>query len=168
MNVLEAVKKFFLDDTDKRYEGNITELPHREKTDQPPLTAFETRRTEIAESTEPIEGIFYIYDGQIIPDYYSECLIADKDSPHRKEMYHMNFYPNYMRRKFDGLSYSEKSLPRGRSFIPIKTAPIIFIDKCYAHNKEIIKQIIELYRLPQGVSISDNSEYRCPACYDKQ
>lgn len=125
----------------------------------PSLSEYETRKNEIAESTEQIEGIFYLYNNKIIPDFYSECLISDTDNPCRKQMYHLEFYPNYMRRKFSGLSYSEKSIPRGRIF-----NAIIYIDKCYAQDIEIIKQIKELYRLSEKSLIVDNPQYRCPVC----
>jgi len=62
--------------------------------EQQPLTVYENRRKEIEESGEPIEGIFYLYGGQIIPDYYSECLFSDRNNIRRTLMYHSNFFPN--------------------------------------------------------------------------
>ena len=125
----------------------------------PPLSAYEVRKQDIQDSGEQIEGIFYIYDGRIIPDYYSECLISDTHSPYRKAMYHLKFFPNYMRRKYDGLGYSEKSVSRGRIF-----RNVIYIDYCYADNTELLYTLRELYRLPPKMSVGTTEDYRCPNC----
>lgn len=145
-----------------KIEALNKEIEKKETIPQQSLTAYETRRNEIANSSEKIDGIFYIYNGQIIPDYFSECLLSDRDrnSIHRKSMFHMLFYPNYMLNKFTGLSIDSKSLPRGRA----NYGNSLLIDKCYCDNEDIIQQLKELYRLPQDASIITCRDYTCPAC----
>lgn len=163
MKFLNAIKRLFTDDVDKEsHYGAGTDIAVTP--DLPPLTAYETRKKDVEESAGPIEGIFYLHDGRIIPDYYSECLFSDKDNPCRKEMYHFHFSPNYMRRKFaDKYIPDEKFIPRGR-IAGTAGAPFIFIDKCYEQDADILRQLRELYRLPD-VKVVSNPNYRCPACY---
>lgn len=135
--------------------------------DLPPLTAYETRKKEIEESPEPIEGIFYIRDGRIIPDFYSECLFSDEDNPLRAVMYHHEFYPNYMRRRFTDLVRSdEKSIPRGRVAGTLSD-PVIYIDKCYKQDADMLNRVKKLYHLPNTVVMPHN-DYSCPDCYNKK
>ena len=129
------------------------------KKELPPLTAYETRRQEIQDSSGQIEGIFYLYDGKIIPDYYSECLLSDKENPCRDKMYHRKFYSNYMMMKYNELPYGEKSLPRGRIRLNL-----ILIDACYAEDEAILEQLRELYRLLDKMTIMTPSDYDCPNC----
>ncbi|MDL2302500.1 hypothetical protein LJC58_09120 [Lachnospiraceae bacterium OttesenSCG-928-D06] len=129
-----------------------------------PLTVYETRRPEIKEGEDSIEGIFYIYEGKLIPDFHSECLLCNSfNNPNKKDMYHMHFFPNYMCRKFTGLSrFGEKSIPRGRVHFTL-----LRIDSCYAEDKQLLTQIKELYRLPDNFRISTDQEYECSNCYGK-
>lgn len=163
LTLLEKLKKEWFEIPDKANRQYEIIEPEPEP-ERPPLTAYEVRRIEIAESTEPIEGIFYLLDGQIIPDYYSECLFSDKTNPLREAMYHTHFYPYYMMKKYDGLTLGEKSLPRGR-ISGTATSPIIYIDRCYFENRAIIIELIDLYRLPEKIDLSSHSNYLCPACY---
>lgn len=161
MNVLERIKKILYNTSggENIHESSLT-AQNAKNLDLPPVLAYETRRKEIAESIEPIDGIFYLYDDMIVPDYYSECLLSDLRNLRRNKMYHSHFYPEYMTRKFDGLSYNEKSLPRGRV-----DHCIIMIDTCYSQNTEIIKQLKGLYRLPDNFSIASTMDYCCPKCH---
>lgn len=137
------------------------------KPDLPPIIEYETRKKEIEESTEPIEGIFYIHNGCVIPDYYSECLFSDEENPVRAEMYHHRFYRNYMRRRFTELfSSNEKSIPRGR-IAGTLSDPVIYIDKCYKQNMVILNRIKELYHLTSTV-VMTNNDYSCPICHNKK
>jgi len=162
MNVLERLKKFLYNTSDGENTHEFhTAAQNDNSLDLPPLHAYETRRKEIAESIEPIDGIFYLYNDMIVPDYYSECLHSDLSNLRRNKMYHLHFYPEYMSRKFDGLYYNEKSLPRGRV-----CHSIIMIDTCYSQKTEIIKQLKGLYRLPDNFSVATSNDYCCPKCQD--
>ena len=162
MNVIEQLKKFLFDTSNEDSTHESYHMAQDAKSlNLPPLSDYETRRKEIIESTEPIDGIFYLYNGMVIPDYYSECLHSDLSNLRRNKMYHLHFYPEYMSRKFDGLYYNEKSLPRGRV-----CHSIIMIDTCYSQNTEIIKQLKGLYRLPDNFSVATSNDYCCPKCQD--
>lgn len=173
LNIIEWIKSFISDDLScgsKRtmdYEHTYMDemMAKFVKPEPPPLAEYEVRRKAIEESGEPIEGIFYLYNGQIIPDYYSECLFSDKHNLRREAMYHFNFHPDYMLRKFEGLAYGEKSLPRGR-IIVTGAGTIIYIDQCYFNDAGIISRLIELYRLNGKIEVMTHLEYRCPACHD--
>lgn len=166
MKMIDRIKKHLSKHPGKESEQDVDtsktvalHATNNEK-DLPPLSAYENRRKEIAESDEPIEGIFYLYHNTVIPDHYSECLISDKENPLRRKMYHSHFYADYMRNKFKELDYSEKSIPRGR--IQFK---MILIDKCYKENQEIIERLKELYRLPEKTTVLNNMQYRCSICW---
>lgn len=77
------------------------------KADGIKLLEYEQRRPKILASSEPVEGIFYIYRNQIIPDYKTEILESESlvfpafnDDDFHSEMYHIYFYHNYMQKKF--------------------------------------------------------------------
>lgn len=165
MKILHLLKGFFEDDSNNRNSPQAdVEIKGPEL---PPLTVYEARRKEIAESTEPIEGIFYIFDGRIIPDYYSECLMSDKDDPRREKMYHHYFHPNYMQRKFtDRYNPHEKFMPRGR-ITGNSSKPAIYIDRCYEQDEDTLRQLRELYRLPENTTVLPNANYRCRDCSNK-
>lgn len=128
----------------------------------PLLSVYEIRRKEVEESLEPVNGIFYIYNNEIIPDYNSECLVSKADSQNKKHMYHSYFYLNYMKRKFTELPDGEKSLPRGRiENIPGNT--FVFIDKCYSKDEEVLLKLRELYRIPGKITVT-SLNYNCPDC----
>jgi hypothetical protein len=162
MKFLKSIKDFF---TSFEVEGKASEekptLRHSlYQKELLPLSDYESRRQDIQESLEPVDGIFYLYHDEIVPDYYSECLSSDKKNPLRKKMYHMHFYPNYMVRKFNTLCYcGETSLPRGRV-----DETMIFIDKCFEKNETIINQLKKLYRLSGEPFILTFDEYTCPGC----
>ncbi|MCL2774563.1 MAG: hypothetical protein FWD71_14635 [Oscillospiraceae bacterium] len=167
MKFFQAIKKFFVENPDSEQQhddimiyDNII-MPECQPTTEeiPPLLAYETRKKEIAESTEPIDGVFYFYDDKIIFDFYSECLRSDRENPCRQHMYHVHFYQNYMQRKFDGLIYGENSIPRGRVYYNI-----LYIDYCYARNAEIIEQIKRTYRMTGEITVKTNNDYRCDTC----
>lgn len=109
------------------------------------LSKYEQRRQEINDSIEPIDGIFYIYNGAIIPDYYSEVLQKMQKPPGEiHDAYHHKFYNNYMIKKFACLSAAdERSIPKGRVYFGIG-----YLDKCYIKNEGIKKKVVELYQLP--------------------
>jgi len=162
MNVIGRLKKFLFDTSNEDSTHESYHVAQDAKNlNLPPLSDYETRRKEITESTEPIDGIFYLYNGMVIPDYYSECLLSDLENLRRDKMYHSHFYPEYMTRKFEGLYCDEKSLPRGRA-----EHSIIMIDTCYSQNTEIIKQLKDLYRLRDDFSVITNVDYCCPKCHD--
>lgn len=163
------LKKLFNSETDDTKEDvKVIPEPKEPLKNLPPISAFEIRRTEISNSTEPIEGIFYIYKDVLIPDYYSECVESDSllfknelnSNDRRMKMYHSDFYNNYMKIKYPELSNDENSIPRGRvNLKPVKT---LYIDKCYMDNKDILAKIIDLYRLPDSIIIF--YEYYCMQC----
>ena len=177
MKTIDLIKKFIANATsgsnirsidDEPLEPDIhmdTMIIKSMAPEQQPLTAYEIRRKEIEESSEPVEGIFYLYNGQIIPDYYSECLFSDRDNIRREAMYHFRFYPDYMKKKFDALANDEKTLPRGR-IVATGSMTTLYIDKCYFNDTDTIRKLIELYRLPGRIDVMSNTEYRCPACYN--
>lgn len=125
----------------------------------PALVEYEVRRPEVEESSESIDGIFYLYGGAIIADHYSECCAADTDNLCRKNMNHDKFYINYMRKKFDGLRMNDRSIPRGRV-----TGNMLYLDFCYIDDTETIAKIKKLYRLPDAVTLVKGKNYSCPAC----
>ena len=161
MIVLNKIKRFVLGTLDSEKNNIIAEQFEEKEFAEPltPLNVYETRKAEIENSSKQIEGIFYILDGRIIPDYYSECLKGDVDNPLRKEMYHLKFYPNYMRRKYTDLYGGADSIPRGRV-----NYNNILIDLCYINDTEIKETLIKLYRLPENAAVSTSSSYRCFKC----
>jgi|GEM_PF-3354022 len=175
MKILDEIKKFLFGQGNNWSEEDSAEYAieyaariaqETAKPKVPDMSVYETRRPELQESDEMIEGIFYLIDGKIVPDYYSECLITDKDNLLRKQMYHRIFYANYICRKFSGLSgCGENFLPRGRILPPI---PFIALDKCFICDEDIITQLRELYHLPETVKVIDNKMYRCPACMEHE
>jgi|GEM_PF-2353606 len=155
--------------SNRNIDDNLTESDiHMDEMipEQQPLNVYESRRKEIEESGEPIEGIFYLYDGQIIPDYYSECLFSDRNNNRRTLMYHSNFFPNYIWKKYNGLTYGVKSLPRGR-IVETGAATTIYIDKCYFNDTDTISKLKQLYRLSGRIDVMSYTEYHCPACYNR-
>ncbi|MGL5434732.1 MAG: hypothetical protein ACRDBO_04925 [Lachnospiraceae bacterium] len=141
----------------ENYREEITEQPHSDS--EVLLSVYEVRRDEIADSTRPVEGIFYLHDGKIICDYYSEC-IEPEDVDRKKQMYHRYFYRNYMRRKYPELALNPEHVPRGRTSL-FGTATL-FIDECYCNDQELIEKIKGLYRLPDSVMII--GRYNCARC----
>ena len=137
------------------------------------LEKYENRSPEIKNSNEPIEGIFFIYNNQIIPDYYTECLESESvcmncyrsPSDIRRQMYLITFYENYMANKFPELkrTWNEKALPRGRTGVHFSTK-VLYLDECYADNAEILNQIYKLYRLPCNTMIIPH--YTCSKCFN--
>ncbi len=136
----------------------------------PDLSKYENRQSGLKESSEPIQGIFYIYKNRIVPDYYSECLASEAvmfngylpESDRRRNMYSYRFFADYMKYKYPELCpLSFTSIPRGRVSVACKPLEIIYIDKCYKNNQSIINEVIELYRL-KNISIIDN--YTCGDC----
>jgi len=166
MRIKNFLKKYIIGNDIEYMNNDISKSWDKEAHETILLSVYESRKKEIQESSRLVEGIFYIYNGQIIPDFYSECLVSDVDNPCRKDMYHMCFYPNYMKRKFRNLSYSEKSIPRGR-ILGRPTPPVVFIDKCYEKNMDIISQLKNLYRLPENVLVLSGLNYCCPDCSDE-
>jgi len=140
------------------------------------LEKYENRSQEIQNSTEPIEGIFFIYGNKIIPDYYTECLESESVCMNcwrsyrdiRQQMYLETFYHNYMIYKYPELKYisigKEKHLPRGRTSVYF-TDKTLLLDKCYINNIEILDQIFKLYRLPSDTMIIPC--YTCSNCISK-
>jgi len=167
MNLWKFIKNIFYETyVDNNIENDIHDnikLAEEKQAKKilPPLEAYEMRRTEIQANYGQIEGIFYIYNGNIIQDHYSECLRRDKDNPLRAQMYHLKFYPNYMERKFTGLSTNEKSIPRGRIALDR-----IFIDACYVNDLDMLNRVVKLYRLPENTEVVVSKEYCCLACRD--
>jgi|GEM_PF-2253725 len=139
-----------------------------------PLSTYESRRSSIEESDEPIEGIFFIIDGKLIHDYYSECLFSEIDiglfsaknqqNPHKLAMYHDYFFENYIKNVYKGIASTAKKIPRGRIQKLCDEESNIFIDKCYFNDEALIQQIVNLYRLSGEISILNFADYRCPAC----
>ncbi len=139
------------------------------------LQRYETRRTSILESKESIEGIFFVYNNQIIPDYYSECLESDSvgfncfrnDGSPQREMYLKRFFENYLVQKYPELKgrCTEASLPRGRTSV-LSTRKILKIDRCLLENESIMKEIKSLYRLPDDIDIE--LVYTCSRCSGEQ
>lgn len=132
---------------------------------KPPISCYAQRREEVHYSSEPVQGIFYILDGQIVPDYYSECLFSESynPSPRTRARYHKQFYYNYMMKTYSGLSLDETSLPRGR-IDNLDGKAMLYIDICYSENSEILEQIEKLYRLPANTVKMKSKKYTCPAC----
>jgi hypothetical protein len=162
---------------DKSAEHIMQPLPvHESNTPKQPRASYETRRNEISDNNEQIEGVFYIINDRLVPDYYSECLFSEvdynpfssrnKQNPRKRAMFHYLFYKHYIQDVYSdiALSKSEKSLPRGRVEKSHKKSAMIKIDNCYYQNEKIIMQIIELYRLTGEVSIESTSNYYCPKC----
>ena len=134
---------------------------------------YTSRRKEIADSDEPIEGIFYIIDNKIVPDYVSECLFSeanDRDNPRKRRMYHDQFYPNYIRTAYRdaATSHDHRSLPRGRIEKVGDNMTSVFLDHCYFKDEIMIHQIITLYRLRGNISVISAVTHRCPACSDNK
>ena len=139
------------------------------------LEKYETKCQDIQNSTEPIEGIFFIYKDKIVPDYFTECLKSDSVCMNcwrpygdiRRQMYLQTFYHNYMINKFPELKYiwNEESLPRGRTVVYF-TSKVLFLDKCYINNFEMIDKILNLYRLPKDTMIIEH--YTCSNCNSNQ
>ena len=140
---------------------------------QPP-SAYESRRSSIEESSEPIEGIFFIIDEKLVPDYYSECLFSEVDAnpvssknkqhPRKCMMYHEYFFDHYISGKYKGIGCPAKATPRGRVQKEPSDKKKILIDGCYFNDGNMIKQVIELYRLSGEISVTTSSEYRCAVC----
>lgn len=136
------------------------------------LNKYEIRRKSLAESNEPIEGIFVILNHDIIiPDYYSEGLASEsmtfncyrKDNEPQREMYLDLFYRQYLIKKYPELRYWEtvKNIPRGRTSFFINTS-FLCLDHCYIKNRGIIEKLLKIYRLPENTIIS--SHYNCAKC----
>lgn len=126
------------------------------------LSDYEIRRKELADSTKPIEGIFYLYQGRIICDHYSEDVCPGR-ADRKKHQYHRCFHHNYMRRKYPELGMDQESVPRGR--VSLTGANVLYIDSCYKKNKEIIDQLKAQYRLPADITII--GDYQCDNCRAK-
>ncbi len=143
-----------------RAAGTVTK-PRYEKEEPPEdtLSRYEIRREEVAAGTEPIEGIFYLHDGRIICDHYSECLESE-DSWRKRHMYHKYFFRDYMLKKFPDLISNHEHVPRGR--VSLFGTIALFIDACYCNDQELVEAIKTLYRLPEEVMIIDN--YHCTRC----
>ena len=160
--VLEKFKK------KQEYLGN---LPQAQL-----LSVYESRKNNIAESSEPIEGVFFIIDGKLVPDYYSECLFSEvdtvlfsarnKQNPYKRAMYHDYFLEHYISNVYKGILYA-KMIPRGRIQKLDTEIANILIDKCYFNDEALIQQIVKLYRLPRKILVSNNYDYQCPACINK-
>ena len=138
----------------------------------PDLEKYKVRRKEIADSDEPIEGVFYIIDDIIVPDYYSECLFSEADTytishsqnPRRRKMYCPDFYFDYICKVYRSVAhpFDYNFLPRGRvrKIRAVKDSPpAIYVDRCYLRNLNITRQLIELYRLPKDIEIITTSQY---------
>ena len=161
MRLLKAVKPI---ETDKEKQATIS----------PSLEAYETRRKEIADSTEPIEGIFYIIDGKLVPDYYSECLFSEVatnplseiniQNPRKCAMYSWIFFDHYVKHVYDGVACRFDMLPHGRVRKMTSEMAAISIDFCYFNNEDILQQIKELYRLPKTIRVISYHDYCCPNC----
>ena len=118
--------------------------------------------------------IFYIIDGQIVPDYYSECLFTEIDvspasernliNPHKRAMYSWIFYDNYIKHVFKELAHDSKVIPRGRVAKLAHDMAGIHIDKCFFNDEKMIQQIIEVYRLPDNVMVMMSNKHRCVDC----
>ena len=171
MDMKDVILNFYKDDAlNKELKGfNIVDTPQQQF-----LSAYEVRRQEINESNEPIEGIFYIYNDQIVPDYYSECLFSqvesnifskvNKQNPRKCAMYHTDFFKHYIRGVYEEVGYNEKFLPRGRVLKTSKDAANMLIDGCYFNDKNMIRQLVKLYRLSGDIIISTNMDYQCVKC----
>lgn len=135
------------------------------------LEKYENRNQYIQNSTEPIEGIFFIYQNNIIPDYYTECLESESvcmncyrsHNDIRRQMYLLTFHQKYMTKKFPELKYymNEKALPRGRTSVHFQNK-VLFLDECYVDDTEMIEEIFNLYRLPHDTMIIPH--YNCLNC----
>lgn len=158
MEILAGIKTLLFGSqaTKGNKESACIEKP---KTSLIDLTVYEVRRQELEESTDSIEGIFYIFRDEIILDCVSECLRSDKDNIRRDKMYHDKFYSAYMRKKFEGLPLNEKAIPRGRV-----TADMIYVDLCYSDDLDTLAKIKTLYRLPEKIRIIQGKSYSCPNC----
>jgi len=184
MKVYSSTSKFFSDKpmakaeikSSEQMKPSMPELDARSKIPKQPNSSYETRRIEIAQSNEQIEGVFYIVNGQVVPDYYSECLFSEVDSDsfssrnqqnsYKCAMLHSVFYKNYIQSVYEDIAVSkdENSLPRGRVQKSSDESASIIIDKCYYDDEDMIKRIIELYRLSGKVSIVNTPNYLCPNC----
>lgn len=103
------------------------------------LSIYEVRRSEIINSTETIYGVFYIYNGEIIPNYYSETIQPKLVDERSKECYHDCFFNSYMRKKYPVLICKrDNSIPRGR--VEKGATNAIFIDKCYKDDEAMIEK----------------------------
>ncbi|MCL2398632.1 MAG: hypothetical protein FWC91_02665 [Defluviitaleaceae bacterium] len=140
------------------------------------LSIYETRRHEVENSDEPIEGIFYIHNGQLIPDYYSECLFSEiininplarsnSKNPHLRAMRHECFYGNYINKVYAGEFAGSDFLPRGRISKVDAELTHIFIDKCYFKDEDMLKQLVKLYRLyGMKLTVCSTTMYCCNVC----
>ena len=112
----------------------------------------------ILESMLPREGIFYIYNDELIVDYssmrkvylssggYSDAQsIASGDT-----MAHTSFWTNYMIKDFPELQGKNyMSIPRGRIFYSDNEFKI-FLDKSYINNTTIKSKIEKEFRLSRA------------------
>lgn len=146
-----------------------------------PLAAYESRRYDVEKSSEPIEGIFFIIGDKLVPDYYSECLFSaidtdtfskvNKQNLYKRSMFHDYFFLHYIRYVY--VDFTEtvdnaKLIPRGRVKKQDSNQPGILIDMCRFNDEGLLADIIELYRLNGEISVINNSDYRCPACWLEQ
>lgn len=151
------------------YNHNHSNESEDENKNTDDLSKYEIRRTEIANSTEMIAGIFYIYNETIIPDYFSERLMSEYKPFDNKEMHHDTFFQKYMRKKYrKELSFKDyQDISRSRIIINA-----VMLDKCYYRNKDIQKKLFELYRLPPDMAFRCGEEmgapYTCAVCRGTQ
>ena len=152
----------------------VDQLGANNKFEQQPSSSYESRRLAVEKSTEQIEGIFYILDGKIIPDYYSECLFskveagffsdANKQNPRKRAMYHDYFFKHYVSGICGDIASHAKHLPRGRVEKRSEESSNILIDQCYFKDEEMLRNVIGFYRLSGRITVSTNYDYRCPDC----
>ena len=147
----------------------MSDIPHAKS-----LYMYESRRSGIKESNEPIEGIFFIIGGLLVPDYYSECLFSEVDvnpfseinkrNPYKRAMYHDYFFRRYIAYAYKDIASGVDLIPRGRVRKMINASPNILIDMCHFNNEGLMADIIKLYRISGDILVANNSEYRCLAC----
>jgi len=147
----------------RKHKKGLFKIRESEKNSNIDLSRYENRRQELIESDQPIMGIFYILNDVIIPDYYTECFFSNAHTPLSKERYHSDFYAKYIRKKYPEFTGGEKQIPRGR-MEPQGRNSLLYIDKCYAENMEIIEEIKRLYKVHGTCHIVTSESYTCPKC----
>jgi len=164
---LEFFKNFFRiwNSKIKSTNRNLGEPIEEEQTDYESLFYFYENRHGDNIKNSNINGIFYIINGEVFPDHFSESSFigAASSGIHKECMFHKIFFEKYIRFRFPEASNYE-FFPRGRVEVVSEKLSYIWIDYCHKDNIELIEKIKKLYKIRTPECKVKGGTYICKDC----